>query len=124
MGEGVALKKNSYQTNVRQESGGWRSTLKLPLFLDRDIHGLQIKCKIEDNIELSASAIININYAPVIQELPTKHLIINEGEPLTIRCKVDSNPRSAIYWKRSQGQKILKDYEVLLLKEVTKEDAG
>ena len=121
--DGIISMENSYQTNIRLESGGWRSTLKMPLLLERNIHHLQIECKIEDNINLSDSTMIDINYAPVIQELLTEQLVVNEGEPLSIRCTVDSNPRAVIYWKHPEGNKIVK-HEVLILNEATKEDAG
>ncbi|CAH1270862.1 KIRREL3 [Branchiostoma lanceolatum] len=74
----------------------------------------------------ASSRILRVKYPPVVQ-VPSPSVHVREGEPASLSCMVDSNPKADVTWRKFGGSlpslKMSREH-VLHLPKVSKEDGG
>ncbi|XP_078619254.1 irregular chiasm C-roughest protein-like [Branchiostoma floridae x Branchiostoma japonicum] len=74
----------------------------------------------------ASSRILRVKYPPLVQ-VPSPSVHVREGEPASLSCMVDSNPKATVTWRKVGGTipmlNMMRDH-VLHLPKVSKHDGG
>ncbi|XP_019623507.1 PREDICTED: kin of IRRE-like protein 3 [Branchiostoma belcheri] len=106
----------------------------LELFLARVTkwdHGANFTCRADQGFPQLArpkasSRILRVKYPPAVS-VPSPSVHVREGEPASLSCMVDSNPKATVTWRKVgevlPSLNIIRDH-VLQLPKVTRKDGG
>ncbi|XP_078667171.1 irregular chiasm C-roughest protein-like [Branchiostoma floridae x Branchiostoma belcheri] len=106
----------------------------LELFLPRVTkwdHGANFTCRADQGFPQLArpkasSRILRVKYPPAVS-VPSPSVHVREGEPASLSCMVDSNPKATVTWRKVGGAipilNMMRDH-VLHLPKVSRHDGG
>ncbi|KAI8507069.1 hypothetical protein Bbelb_155080 [Branchiostoma belcheri] len=106
----------------------------LELFLPRVTkwdHGANFTCLADQGFPQlarpkSSSRILRVKYPPMVS-VPSPSVHVREGEPASLSCMVDSNPKATVTWRKVgevlPSLNIIRDH-VMQLPKVTRKDGG
>ncbi|XP_019638240.1 PREDICTED: hemicentin-2-like [Branchiostoma belcheri] len=118
----------------RDAAGSHGNERTLELFvprLTRWDHGANFTCLADQGFPdlartRATSRILRVKYPPVVS-VPSPSVHVREGEPASLSCMVDSNPRATVTWRRVGGSlpvlAVPRDH-LLHLPKVSSQDGG
>ncbi|CAF0719304.1 unnamed protein product [Brachionus calyciflorus] len=112
--EEIKIPNNFYFMNENHKFQSINGSIKLKL--NRKMNGSFLVC---EDTNLIGKSIINysldIIYAPRFIHVPDPIIIVNKStDSLRLKCKVDSNPKSEIFWVKNENEIIHKGENLLL----------
>ena len=105
-----------------------KTSSRFSLPLTRKDNLAVVKCSVIHpalKYEMESTIILNVLYAPHIQNHSPKKYELHEGDSVTFNCEVNSNPTSYVYWYRSgiEGRTMVGSGSILNLHNLSRTDA-
>ncbi|KAI8485746.1 hypothetical protein Bbelb_365800 [Branchiostoma belcheri] len=119
-----------FQSSVVSRGEAQSLELILPRVTKWD-HGANFTCLADQGFPQlarpkSSSRILRVKYPPVVS-VPSPSVHVREGEPASLSCMVDSNPKATVTWRKVgevlPSLKIIREH-VMQLPKVTRKDGG
>uniref|UniRef100_T1GUH7 Ig-like domain-containing protein n=1 Tax=Megaselia scalaris TaxID=36166 RepID=T1GUH7_MEGSC len=107
----------------------WSASSVVQVPAVRERHGDLLRCVAYHESysakSVSVEAKMDIKYAPTIRLIGAPSVDLeDENDSLTLRCISDANPPASIVWRRAGRSEIASLQETLILRPVSRRDAG